>query len=53
VAVDGQRVLASYANFLIINGVVLVPQFRQRPSRTRKGKSKLVIRRSNRGPGSP
>lgn len=26
----GQRVPASYANFLIINGAVLVPQFRQR-----------------------
>jgi len=25
----GQRVPASYANFLIINGAVLVPQFRQ------------------------
>jgi agmatine deiminase len=29
VAFDGQRVPASYANFLIINGAVLVPQFRQ------------------------
>ncbi len=29
-AVDGQRVPASYANFLIINGAVLVPQFRQK-----------------------
>jgi agmatine deiminase len=29
-AFDGQRVPASYANFLIINGAVLVPQFRQR-----------------------
>jgi agmatine deiminase len=26
----GQRVPASYANFLIINGAVLVPQFRQK-----------------------
>jgi agmatine deiminase len=29
-AFDGQRVPASYANFLIINGAVLVPQFRQK-----------------------
>jgi agmatine deiminase len=29
-AIDGQRVPASYANFLIINGAVLVPTFRQR-----------------------
>ncbi len=29
-SVDGQRVPASYANFLIINGAVLVPQFRQK-----------------------
>jgi agmatine deiminase len=29
VAFQGQRVPASYANFLIINGAVLVPQFRQ------------------------
>ncbi len=28
-AFEGQRVPASYANFLIINGAVLVPQFRQ------------------------
>lgn len=28
----GQRVPASYANFLIINGAVLVPQFRQKRS---------------------
>lgn len=28
-AFQGQRVPASYANFLIINGAVLVPQFRQ------------------------
>lgn len=28
-AFDGQRVPASYANFLVINGAVLVPQFRQ------------------------
>jgi agmatine deiminase len=26
---DGQRVPASYANFLVVNGAVLVPQFRQ------------------------
>jgi agmatine deiminase len=26
----GQRVPASYANFLVINGAVLVPQFRQK-----------------------
>jgi agmatine deiminase len=26
----GQRVPASYANFLIINGAILVPQFRQK-----------------------
>jgi agmatine deiminase len=30
VAFDGQRVPASYANFLIINGAVLVPAFRQK-----------------------
>lgn len=29
-AFEGQRVPASYANFLIINGAVLVPTFRQR-----------------------
>jgi agmatine deiminase len=29
-AIEGQRVPASYANFLIINGAVLVPTFRQR-----------------------
>lgn len=29
-AFQGQQVPASYANFLIINGAVLVPQFRQR-----------------------
>lgn len=29
-AFHGQRVPASYANFLIINGAVLVPQFRQK-----------------------
>ncbi len=29
IAFQGQRVPASYANFLIINGAVLVPQFRQ------------------------
>lgn len=29
VAFDGQRVPASYANFLVINGAVLVPTFRQ------------------------
>jgi agmatine deiminase len=29
IAVGGQRVPASYANFLVINGAVLVPQFRQ------------------------
>jgi len=27
---DGQQVPASYANFLVVNGAVLVPQFRQR-----------------------
>ncbi|MBI5691222.1 MAG: agmatine deiminase family protein [Verrucomicrobia bacterium] len=30
VVFDGQRVPASYANFLVINGAVLVPTFRQR-----------------------
>ncbi|PTX99124.1 agmatine deiminase family protein [Opitutus sp. ER46] len=30
VAFQGQRVPASYANFLIVNGAVLVPTFRQR-----------------------
>jgi agmatine deiminase len=30
VVFDGQRVPASYANFLIVNGAVLVPQFRQK-----------------------
>jgi agmatine deiminase len=29
-AFRGQQVPASYANFLIINGAVLVPQFRQK-----------------------
>ncbi len=29
-AFDGQRVPASYANYLVINGAVLVPQFRQK-----------------------
>jgi agmatine deiminase len=29
-AFDGQRVPASYANFLVVNGAVLVPQFRQK-----------------------
>jgi agmatine deiminase len=29
-AFDGQRVPASYANFLIVNGAVLVPTFRQK-----------------------
>jgi agmatine deiminase len=34
-AIQGQRVPASYANFLIINGAVLVPVFRQ-PKRDRE-----------------
>ena len=28
-ALQGQRVPASYVNYLVINGAVLVPQFRQ------------------------
>lgn len=35
VAIDGQRVPASYANFLVINGAVLAPVFRQ-PKRDRE-----------------
>jgi agmatine deiminase len=39
-AVDGQRVPASYANFLVINGAVLVPQFRQKE---RDAEARVII----------
>jgi agmatine deiminase len=39
-AVDGQRVPASYANFLVINGAVLVPQFRQK---ARDAQARVII----------
>ncbi len=39
-AVDGQRVPASYANFLVINGAVLVPQFRQKE---RDAQARVII----------
>jgi agmatine deiminase len=39
-AIQGQRVPASYANFLIINGAVLVPTFRQKK---RDGEALAII----------